>query len=95
MKINADKTGWECGHCGFSFKTVNATKALAHVLGKNGYSIKTCKAYIDTDEMARYTDLFLRKETSSESREKRKEIMSNQINNMQARAIEVIEIGGG
>lgn len=93
--MKPDTTGWTCGHCGLSFKKVNATKALAHVLCKNGFSIAGCKAYIDPSDKKRYEDLLLKKESASETRGKKKEVLSNNITNVQARAVEVIEIGGG
>ena len=37
-----DENNWECLWCNTSFQGINATKALAHVLGKKSMHIKSC-----------------------------------------------------
>ena len=37
-----DEKNWQCLWCDQTFQGINATKALAHVLGKKGMHIKSC-----------------------------------------------------
>ena len=37
-----DEKNWQCLWCNQTFQGINATKALAHVLGKKGMYIKSC-----------------------------------------------------
>ena len=48
---------WFCGHCQRHFKTINATKALAHVLKKSGHHVKSCKSTIPNQYLERYVNL--------------------------------------
>ena len=41
---------WNCKWCKKTFKGINATKALAHVLRISGKSISGCKAFRKIDE---------------------------------------------
>ena len=58
---NDGNPGWRCNWCNKFKKVVNATKALAHVLGVPGQSIAPCSARIDPVYFQRYQDLYARK----------------------------------
>ena len=48
---------WKCLWCDFKFQGVNATKALAHVIGTKCMHIKRCTASIDKAHISRYKEL--------------------------------------
>ena len=48
---------WQCLWCNQTFQGINATKALAHVLGKKGMYIKSCYVAKDKDHTTRYQEL--------------------------------------
>ena len=48
---------WKCLWCGFTFHGINATKALAHVIGTKCMHIKRCTASIDQAHISRYKEL--------------------------------------
>ena len=81
---------WVCGHCNLPFRGGNATKALAHVLSKKGYSIGGCTGKIPDDAKTRYTDLFLRNNLVSESRQRKKQALANTIDNLHARTADTM-----
>ena len=48
---------WKCLWCNFTFQGINATKALAHVIGTKCMHIKRCTASIDQAHISRYKEL--------------------------------------
>ena len=48
---------WQCLWCNQTFQGINATKALAHVLGKKCMHIKSCYVAKDKAHTTRYQDL--------------------------------------
>ena len=48
---------WKCLWCDFTFQGLNATKALAHVIGIKSMHIKRCTASIDKAHLSRYKEL--------------------------------------
>ena len=52
-----DEKNWQCLWCNQTFQGINATKALAHVLGKKGMHIKICYVAKDKSQTTRYQDL--------------------------------------
>ena len=57
------KKKWQCLWCNQSFQGINATKALAHVLGKKGMHIKICYVAMEKDHIKRYQELQHYKQT--------------------------------
>ena len=49
-----DEKNWQCLWCNQTFQGINATKALAHVLGKKGMHIKSCYVAKDKAHTTRY-----------------------------------------
>ena len=47
---------WKCLWCNIKFKGINATKALAHVIGTKCMHINKCRASIDQAYLSRYKD---------------------------------------
>ena len=45
---------WKCLWCDVTFQGINATKALAHVIGTKIMHIKRCTDSIDQDYLSRY-----------------------------------------
>ena len=45
---------WKCLWCDVIFQGINATKALAHVIGTKSMHIKRCTASIDQAHISRY-----------------------------------------
>ena len=50
----ADEKNWQCLWCNQTFHRINATKALAHVLGKKGMHIKSFFVAKDKSHTTRY-----------------------------------------
>ena len=48
---------WKCLWCDVTFQGINATKALAHVIGTKCMHIKRCTASIDQAHISRYKEL--------------------------------------
>ena len=48
---------WKCFWCDFTFQGINATKAVAHVIGTKCMHIKWCTASIDEAHISRYKEL--------------------------------------
>ena len=48
---------WKCLWCNVKFQGINATKAIAHVIGTKCVHIKRRRASIDQDHLSRYKDL--------------------------------------
>ena len=48
---------WKCLWCEIIFQGINATKALAHVIGTKSMHIKQCTASIDQACLSRYKEL--------------------------------------
>ena len=48
---------WKCLWCYFTFQGINATKALAHVIGTKCMHIKRCTASIYQSHISRYKEL--------------------------------------
>ncbi|KAL3766558.1 hypothetical protein ACHAWU_007798, partial [Discostella pseudostelligera] len=92
-KING---GWECGYCPPAsnfFKGENATKALYHVLKIKGHNVRPCDGCIPPQYANAYTDLHLRNNAASETRQQKKSAMNKVIGDIQSRT--VAAIGGG
>ena len=51
------KKNWQGLWCNQTFQGINATKALAHVLGKKGMHIKSCYVAKDKSHTTRYQEL--------------------------------------
>ena len=47
---NIEYNQWECLLCDVTFQGINATKALAHVIGTKSMHINRCTASIDQDQ---------------------------------------------
>ena len=47
---------WKCLWCDFTFQVINATKALAHIIGTKCMYIKKCTASIDQAHISRYKE---------------------------------------
>ena len=81
--------GWTCSWCPSAdghpqfFKSVNATKALYHVLKMNGGDIRRCLGVIPDDYMARYRDLYMRKLSAQEERTARRDELLSKISDIQ------------
>ena len=58
-----DGKNWQCLWCNQCFQGINATKALAHVLGKKGVNIKSCYVAKDKYHTTRYQELQHNKQT--------------------------------
>ena len=71
--------GWRCNWCKKFKKVVNATKALAHVLGVPGQSIAACSAKIDPVYFQRYQDLYSRKNSRKTKRQKNLQNYANHV----------------
>ena len=54
---NLEDNQWKCLWCGFKFHGINATKALAHVIGTKCMHIKRCTSSIDQAHISRYKEL--------------------------------------
>ena len=61
--------GWSCGWCNSFYKGINATKALAHVLGLPGKSIAQCQGRIPAAYLQRYGDLHRSKHSRRNARQ--------------------------
>ena len=61
--------GWSCGWCKSFYKGVNATKALAHVLGLPGKSIAHCQGKIPATFLERYGELHRSKHSKKNARQ--------------------------
>ena len=48
---------WKCLWCDVTFQGINATKALAHIIGTKIMHIKRCTASIDQAHISRYKEL--------------------------------------
>ena len=49
-----DENNWQCLWCNEKFQGNNASKDLAHVLGKRGMNIKSCYASMEKYHITRY-----------------------------------------
>ena len=58
MNKNTFFTTWTCGHCDTTFKQINATKALAHVLSIPDSHVSSCLGGIARKYSIRYTNLY-------------------------------------
>ena len=54
---NLEDNQWKCLWCDFTFQGINATKALAHVIGTKCMHIKRCTASIDQSHISRNKEL--------------------------------------
>ena len=52
-----DEKNWQCLWCNQIFQGINATKVIAHVLGKKGMHIKICHVDKDKSHTTRYQEL--------------------------------------
>ena len=52
--MRIDEKNWQCLWCNTSFQVINATKSIAHVLGKKGMHIKSCYVPKDKYHITRY-----------------------------------------
>ena len=55
--LEARWKNWQCLWCNQTFQGINATKALARVLGKKGMPIKSCYVAKDKYHTTRYQEL--------------------------------------
>ena len=58
MKKDTFFTTWTCGHCDTTFKQINATKALAHVLSIPDSHVSSCSGGIARKYSIQYTNLY-------------------------------------
>ena len=87
--------GWTCGWCPrgndgsepIPFRTMNATKALAHVVKVAGYDIRPCRGNITAAKSNQYKALYLLKTLTKEERMNRKDTMSRSISDLQDRTV--------
>lgn len=72
---------WNCKWCKKTFKGINATKALAHVLRISGKSISGCKAFrkIDEGHKLTYEDLRKRQNRRGSYSAKAKEVINERM----------------
>ena len=61
--LRIDKKIWQFLWCNTIFQGINATKALAHVLGKKGMHIKICYVPKYKSHITRYQELHHYKQT--------------------------------
>ena len=54
---NLEDNQCKCLWCDFTFRGINTTKALAHVIGTKCMHIKRCTASIDQAHISRYKEL--------------------------------------
>ena len=52
-----DEKNWQCSWCNQCFQGINATKALARVLGNKGMHIKSCYVAKDKAHTTRHQEL--------------------------------------
>ena len=69
------------------FRTMNATKALVHVAKVPGYDIRPCRGRIPAAKSRQYRELHLSKTLTKEQRKNKKDMMNNQIADMQERTV--------
>ena len=55
--LRLDEKNWQCLWCNKSCQGINATKGLAHILGKEGMHIKSCYVPKDKSHIKRYQEL--------------------------------------
>ena len=61
--LRLDEKNWQWLWCNTSFQGINATKDLAHVLGKKGIHIKSCYVPKEKSHIPRYQELQHYKQT--------------------------------
>ncbi len=81
------KHGWRCDGCmnPLAMFTLNATKALVHVLWLTENDIHPCLGIIRKSCLLSYRDLYCRHLTESCAHQKKKSVMSDGIDNIQER----------
>ena len=92
-------SGWTCGWCPSDdgnpqfFKSVNATKALCHVLKVRGQDIRLCRGEIPDRNVAQYRSLYLSKLSAKEQRTAQRHQLKNTISDLQERTVESLQGG--
>ncbi len=87
--------GWTCGGCPLEndgsqpklFWSINATKALVHVAKVPGYDIRPCQGRIPAAKSKQYQDHHASKSLAKEQRKRKKDMMINQISDIQDRTV--------
>ncbi len=87
--------GWTCGWCPLQidgsqpkpFLSMNATKALVHVAKLPGYDIQPCQGCIPAAKTKQYRDLHTSKSLVKEQRKSKKDMMIQQIYDIQDRTV--------
>ncbi len=86
---------WTCGWCPLEndssqpkpFWSMNAMKALVHVAKVPGYDIWPCQGCIPAAKSNQYRDLHTSKSLAKEQRKSKKDMMINQISDIQDRTV--------
>ena len=92
-------SGWTCGWCPSEdgtpqfFKSVNATKALCHVLKVKGQDIRLCRGVIPDQNVAQYWNLYVAKLTAKEQRMEKRHHLQSKISDLQEATLELIHGG--
>jgi hypothetical protein len=92
-------SGWTCGWCPSDdgnpqfFKSVNATKALCHVLNVRGQDIRLCRGDIPDKNVAQYRALYMTKLSAKEQRTAQRHHLQNKISDLQETTVDAIQGG--
>lgn len=92
-KVEKLPNGWCCHHCNNSWRGVNHTKALNHVL-KRGQDIKPCKAVIPESYRQAYQTLYDYKSDRAESRSTSAASMGANLHQTDARTMSLLGTTG-
>ena len=82
---------WKCLWCDVKFQGINATKALAHVIGTKIMHIKRCTASIDQAYLSRYKELQQIKAAKKGLLNEYSQKMISSISRLQDKLSEVVE----
>ena len=82
---------WKCLWCDFTFQGINATKALAHVIGTKCMHIKRCTASIDQAHISKYKELQKIKAAKKGLLNDYSQKMISSISRLQVKLSEVVE----
>ena len=82
---------WKCLWCDVKFQGINATKALAHVIGTKSMHIKRCTASIDQAHISRYKELQQIKAAKKGLLNDYSQKMISSISRLQDKSSEVVE----
>ena len=92
---------WTCGWCPLNndgsqaklFRTMNATKALIHVVKVTGFGVWPCHGRILPAKSRQYQDLHLSKTLMKEQRKSKKTTMDGHISDMQDQTVLSLDEG--